>query len=145
MSLYEYLFEQYEHIVSVDSEFRASDYGDKTETVCFVYKDLKTGQRFDCTKPEDILDLPFPHDETVFVCFYATAEADAWINWNIPLPYRIIDLWIENKNIVQDGIEREAGFYGLLGVARRFKIDGKYIISSKWSNLYIFIEQIYEK
>ena len=131
LSLYEYLFEQYEHIVSVDSEFRASDYGDKTETVCFVYKDLKTGQRFDCTKPEDILDLPFPHDETVFVCFYATAEADAWINWNIPLPYRIIDLWIENKNIVQDGIEREAGFYGLLGVARRFKIDGKYIISDK--------------
>ena len=129
--LLEYLLSNYEHVVSVDSEFRSSDNGERTETVCFAYKDLKTGQEYVCTKPEEILDLPFPHNETVFVCFYATAEADAWINWNIPLPYRIIDLWVETKNLIQDGIKRESGFFGLLETCRRFEIPQKYIMSDE--------------
>ena len=134
MTLYEYLYNNFEYIISVDSEYRGSDFGDKTEVVCFCYRNLKTQERFDCVTPEDILNLPWPHHEAVYIVFNATAEADAWINWNIPIPPFIIDLYLENKNLIQDGISRETGFYGQLAAAHRYKIDEKYIMSGDEKN-----------
>ena len=136
MSLYNYLFDNFEYIISVDSEFRSSDHGDKTEVVCFVYQDLRTGKIYDCPTRESIAALPFPHDEAVYVVFNAFAEADAWINWNVPIPSRIIDLWIENKNLIQDGLPREKGFYSELSAGRRYKIPEQFLMSDEQKDLW---------
>ena len=130
MTLYEYLITTHEYVISVDSEYRFTD-GNPPSVVCFVYQDIKTGEVWNCTKPEDILDLPFPHDHAVFIVFNAVAEASCWLAWNIPLPVKVIDLWVEFKNLTQDGIKREKGYYSLLNCCHRLGVEQQYIISEE--------------
>ena len=135
MTLCDYLFANYEYIISVDSEFRIIA-GGTPAVVCFVYQDLKTGEVWDCTKPEDILNLPFPHDEAVYIVFNAVAEGNAWLAWNIPLPEFVIDLYVEYKNLVQDGVGREKGFFSMLSACRRLGVEAKYITSEEEKELW---------
>ena len=130
MDLYSYLKSQHKHIISVDSEYRPLP-GGNPEVVCFVYKDLISGEVYRCLNKEDILNLPWPHDDAVYIVFNALAETQSWLSWNIPIPYFIIDLWIENKNLVQDGVSKQKGFFGMLNVARRHGIDESLIMSDE--------------
>ena len=130
MTLYEYLLDNYRYVISVDSEYRFTE-GNSPSVVCFVYQDIKTGESFNCTSAADILDLPWPHDEAVYIVFNATAEASCWLVWNIPLPGYVIDLWAEYKNLIQDGIKREKGYYSLLNCCHRIGVEKKYIMSEE--------------
>ena len=130
MTLYEYLLDNYRYVISVDSEFRFTE-GNPPSVVCFVYQDIKTGESFNCTSATDILDLPWPHDEAVYIVFNAVAEASCWLAWNIPLPGYVIDLWVEFKNLTQDGIKRERGYYSLLNCCHRLGVEEQYIISEE--------------
>ena len=127
-TLWEHLKSSHKKIIAVDSEYRPNE-GGIVDVVCFVYQDLITKEVFHCRNKEDVLMLPWDHEEAVYVVFNAFAEAQCWLAWDIPLPYRIIDLWVENKNLIQDGVGKPKGFFGLLAVSQRHNIDGDLIMS----------------
>ena len=129
-SLSDYFKSTFKNIISCDSEYR-SRAGDLCDVVCFVYKDIKTNQVWDCRNREDILSLPFNIDETLFLVFNATAEFEAWLSWNIDLPQYVFDFYIENKNIQQRQTKAPIGFFSMLQVATRHQIDPKLIITEE--------------
>ena len=120
-SLINYFRSTFGRIVSCDSEYRPRD-GNLCDPVCFVYRDIDTEETWHCTSREDVLQLPFDLDDTLFVVFYATAEFETWLSWNIPLPPNVIDLWLENKNAIQTGNEPK-GTWTMLNVAAHHNID----------------------
>ena len=129
-SLWEHLKGNHKKIIAVDSEYRPKE-GGIVDVVCFVYQDLITKEVFHCRNKEDVLMLPWDHDEAVYVVFNAFAEAQCWLAWDIPLPYRIIDLWVENKNLIQDGVGKPKGFFSLLSVSQRHNIDGVLVMTEE--------------
>ena len=128
-NLFEHFKSSFDRIVSCDSEYRSSA-GNLCEPICFVYRDVITTETWHCKSRDDVLKLPFNLDKTLFVVFYATAEFESWIAWNVPLPWYVLDLWVENKNVYQTGNEPK-GTFTMLSVARHHRIDGNLIISEE--------------
>ena len=131
-NLFEYFKNSYKHIISCDSEFIPSA-GNLCEVLCFVYRDVITGEVWRCENRQQVLDLPFNLNETLIVVFYATAEFESWIAWNCPLPTHVLDLWLENKNIFQTG-EEEKGTFTMLNVAKNYDISKELIMDDAEKN-----------
>tara|TARA_R100000781_G_scaffold28089_1_gene20805 strand:+ start:196 stop:2004 length:1809 start_codon:yes stop_codon:yes gene_type:complete len=128
-SLFSY-FQKHFRLISCDSEFQTVA-GEMPNVLCFVYKDIITGEVWRCETSEEVKALPFDYNSTCFIVYNAVAECKAWLAWGIDVPEYILDLWIEAKNISQSGSGKTKGFNTQLNVARRFGMPEKYVMLEK--------------
>lgn len=102
----------------VDTEFqfdRSMTYPKRV--LCFVYKDLTTGQVWkDWVKDDSVIVPKFDFETTLFVCFYATAEVGCFLKTYQGRPPFIFDCWTEYaklyKNRKQLSMLAAASAYG---------------------------------
>ena len=110
-------------IWAIDFEFRAPP-GHVPEVICCAALDLVSGRRIRLWGSE-LKVCPFRTDpETLFVSYFASAEASSFLQLGWPLPSRWIDLYAEFR-LVTNGRHPAAGhsllgalaYYGLAGIA----------------------------
>jgi len=125
MSIKKYIWDQFDHVVVYDYEFKSTA-GNPPEPVCVTYKDLKTGRiRQQWLVGQDNLDYynfpPFPEPSTLFICHYAVAEVSCDIVRGFTKPTFIWDSFVEEKKMLNGKIKN--GF-GLLDTCERYNIKG---------------------
>ncbi len=103
-----------------DFEFRQPD-GEQPEPVCVVAREFRSGRTIRAWVDELArMDLPpFPiGPESLFVAYYASAELGCFQALGWPMPARILDLFVEFRNLT-NGRQTVAG-NGLLGALVHF-------------------------
>jgi len=125
MNIKEYIWEQFDHVVVYDYEFRQLE-GNHPEPVCVSYKDLKTGEvKQQWLVGKDNMSFynlsPFPVAATLYICHYAVVEVSCDIVRGFEKPRFIWDSFIEEKKMLNGKIKR--GF-GLLDTCERYNIKG---------------------
>lgn len=98
-----------------DFEFQAPN-GERPEPVCMVAQEVRSGQIIKFWREElrQLPQSPFPVNEhSLFVAYYATAELGCFKSLGWPMPCRVLDLYVEFRNI-RSGLGAIAG-YGLIG------------------------------
>ena len=113
----------YRCIVVADFEFEFGGHdGNRPRPVCMVARDLLSGHTWRLWRDEFESTPPFPTGpETLFVAFMASAELGCFRALGWPTPVRILDLWVEFKNLT-NGLYLEHG-KGLLGALQYFRLD----------------------
>ena len=92
-------------VVVVDTEFQFDQ--SKTypvKVVCFVYRDLTTGETFRVWEKDQQHwgNRLFDFDTTLFVCFYATAEVGCFLKSHQGRPPFIFDCWTEYAKLYKN-------------------------------------------
>ena len=85
--------------------------GERPIPVCLVARELRSGQVIRMWQDElrRATNPPFEVGaDDLFVAYYATAELDCFLALGWPLPVRVLDPWVEFKNI-WGGIRPPAG------------------------------------
>jgi len=104
----EHIKTRFKNIVVVDTEFQ-SDISNSycTKALCAVYKDLETEQIFKIWDYEQntLAQHHFDFEETLFVCFYATAEAGYFLKQLMGRPPHIFDCWTEYAKLYKNSRE----------------------------------------
>jgi hypothetical protein len=113
----------YREVWAVDFEFTALT-GDRPRPLCLVGRELLTGRlvRFwiEETGP---MAPPFAiGPDALFVAYYASAELGCFLALNWPFPARILDLYVEFRNLTS-GLSVPCG-HSLLGVLACYGLDG---------------------
>jgi hypothetical protein len=110
-------------ITCIDFEFQPSNNGIK-EVICMVAKQLISGRIINLTAKE-LLELkhpPFSIDEdNVIVAYFLSAEMDCFLALGWPLPYHVVDLYVEFRNHTNGKLNCEGR--GLIAALRYFKLD----------------------
>tara|TARA_R100001086_G_scaffold236568_2_gene160056 strand:- start:1266 stop:3122 length:1857 start_codon:yes stop_codon:yes gene_type:complete len=91
--------------VVVDTEFQTDDSGTYcTKALCAVYKDLDTGQvlRIWDHDQNNLAQHHFDFEETLFICFTATAEAGYFLKQLMGRPPYIFDCWTEYAKLYKN-------------------------------------------
>lgn len=117
------LKEHFDEIWVVDFEFSAP-LGENPEAACLVAKEFFSGKLFRMSAEEFKLQpaAPFPVcQRTLVVAFFSSAEWGCFLELGWPLPKRILDLYVEFKNMF-NGRETLAGF-SLLGALAQFGLS----------------------
>lgn len=117
MTFLEWIFNRANRVLALDTEFRS----DLTNThpknvICYVYKDLRTGEVYRFTKENRYGDPHFDFENTLVVCHYALAECGSFLADYIPLPKNIWCTWTEEKNVNNAYTDK----FDLLNTARRY-------------------------
>jgi DNA polymerase-1 len=103
-------------IYVVDFEYNAIDGEPLEEVHCMVAREWRTGATI-CLNADELARLdapPFPiGPDTLYVCYYATAEMGAHLALGWPLPVNVLDLYVEFRNRT-NGLKCPLGA-GLLG------------------------------
>jgi DNA polymerase family A len=106
----------------VDFEYSASA-GEHVRPICFVALELQSKREIRVFE-EDLLRMrmpPYPlGPESLFVAYAANAEFSAHLALGWQLPARVLDLYVEFRNLT-NGMELLAGS-GLLGAASYFRL-----------------------
>ena len=101
----EHIKNKFKKIVVVDTEFQ-SDISNSycTKALCAVYKDLKTEQTLKIWDYEEnnLAQHHFDFEETLFVCFYATAEVGYFLKQLMGRPPYIFDCWTEYAKLYKN-------------------------------------------
>jgi len=101
----EHIKNRFKKIVVVDTEFQ-SDISNSycTKALCAVYKDLKTEQTLKIWDYEEnnLAQHHFDFEETLFVCFYATAEVGYFLKQLMGRPPYIFDCWTEYAKLYKN-------------------------------------------
>ena len=101
----EHIKNKFKKIVVVDTEFQ-SDISNSycTKALCAVYKDLKTEQTLKIWDYEEnnLAQHHFDFEETLFVCFYATAEVGYFLKQLMGRPPYIFDCWTEYSKLYKN-------------------------------------------
>ena len=101
----EHIKNKFKKIVVVDTEFQ-SDISNSycTKALCAVYKDLKTEQTLKIWDYEEnnLAQHHFDFEETLFVCFYATAEVVYFLKQLMGRPPYIFDCWTEYAKLYKN-------------------------------------------
>jgi len=91
--------------VVVDTEYQ-SDISNTycTKALCAVYKDLDTGQVLKIWDHDqnNLAQHHFDFEETLFICFYATAEAGYFLKQLMGRPPYIFDCWTEYAKLYKN-------------------------------------------
>ncbi len=115
-----FLFWLFREIWVIDFEFYAPD-GERPKPLCMVARELRSERRLRVWG--DQLKLP-PFDlgpDVLFVAYYASAEIGCFIELGWPTPARVLDLFVEFRNIT-NGLTTPCGS-GLLGAMSFFGLD----------------------
>ena len=132
MTLFNYLAEHF-RIVACDSEFQPVA-GEMPNVLCFVFKDIVTGEVWHCESKTDIETLPFDWSRTLLVAHNVYAEALSLLSWDIKLPEYWICTWVESKNVFQNG-NNPKGFFTQLNVAKLLKVPDDLIMDADEKNI----------
>ena len=101
----EHIKNKFKKIVVVNTEFQ-SDISNSycTKALCAVYKDLKTEQTLKIWDYEEnnLAQHHFDFEETLFVCFYATAEVGYFLKQLMGRPPYIFDCWTEYAKLYKN-------------------------------------------
>jgi DNA polymerase I len=83
----------------MDTEYQ-SDGGDRPKVVCLCARELNSGDTIRMFR-EDLLSWKYaPFDvgkNSIVVAYYAPAELSCFLALGWPLPYRVIDLFVEHR------------------------------------------------
>jgi len=125
MSIKDYIWEQFDHIVVYDYEYSQTA-GNNPDPVCVAYKDLKTGEiTQQWLVGQDNIEYYnvslFPVASTLFICHYAVAEVSCDIVRGFIKPTFIFDSFVEEKKMLNGKMKR--GF-GLVDTCERYNIKG---------------------
>lgn len=118
MSFLNFIKDNFDRVLSVDTEFRM----DETITipkkvVCFCYEDVFTGETWEFWEHDKPTNFGghFDNERNLIVCFNATAEIGSFLNLHHPLPKNIFDVFVEVKRLYLD--KRQRGKFSLLDTA----------------------------
>jgi DNA polymerase I len=120
-----FLKKSFDRVLICDSEFR---YADETKTViekvvCFVYKDLFTGDKFYFWEADKELSHPhFDYQNVLVIPFNAVAEAHAWLQLLHGKPINCWDTYVENIRLYKTK-RSGPGALGLLSTAHAYGIN----------------------
>jgi hypothetical protein len=125
------MLDAFREAVVTDFEFAATP-GNRPEPICGAAHELRSGRRFrlwlDPIVPAppgvDRLgsNLPYANGpDVLFVAFFASAELGCYRSLGLPMPERILDLYVEFRNLT-NGLHKPAGA-GLLGASKYFGLD----------------------
>ena len=125
------MLDAFRDIVVVDTEFTALP-GERPGPVCLVARELRSGRRFrlwlDGLKSG--VWLPFATGpDVLFIAYYASAELGCYRVLGLPMPERILDLFVEFRNLT-NGLPTPAGAK-LLGALTYFGLDAAGAIEKK--------------
>ena len=122
------MIEHFREVVAVDFEFTALP-GERPVPVCMVAHELRSGRRFRVF--QDQLGPAPPYatgPDVLFVAYYASAELGCYrvLGWS--MPERILDLFVEFRNLTNmgsklDQARRTPSGAGLLGALVYFGLD----------------------
>ena len=120
-SFLEYIYSQCDRVLICDTEYKP-DITNTTakDTLCYVYKDIKTGEvfRYWEYKNQRYGQQHFDLENTLIVCHYALAEVGSFICDLMPRPKNIWDTWVEAKTLY-NGARSE---FSMLAVASEYNI-----------------------
>lgn len=97
----------FNEIFLVDFEFSQPD-GEKPAPVCMVAREFRSGRIVRLWQHE-LSEPPFAFGpETLFIGYYSSAEWNCHLALGWPLPTRILDLYVEFRNLTS-GLQTPCG------------------------------------
>ena len=119
----------FREVVVVDTEFTAIT-GERPVPVCLVAYELRSGRRFRIFQDQFRPAPPYATGpDVLFVAYYASAELGCYRALGWPMPERILDLYVEFRNLT-NGLHKPAGA-GLLGALVYFGLDAMDAVEKK--------------
>jgi DNA polymerase family A len=111
----------FREVVVADFEFVAIT-GERPVPVCLAAYELRSGRRFRIFQDQFRPAPPYATGpDVLFVAYYASAELGCYRALGWPMPERILDLYVEFRNLT-NGLSKPAGA-GLLGALVYFGLD----------------------
>jgi DNA polymerase I len=123
------MFDTFREVVVADFEFTTHP-GERPDPVCLVAHELRNGKRFRVWRDQFAEAPPYATGaDVLFVAFYASAELGCYRALDWPMPERVLDLFIEFRNLTNMGSKvdqdrRTPSGAGLLGALTYFGLDG---------------------
>ena len=125
MSFLNFLKDSFDRVLAVDSEFRYAD-DSKTiqeQVVCFVYKDIITGDKFNFWEADKKTTHPhFEWQNVLLIPFQAEAEGHSWLSLLHGKPNNIWDTFVENARLYKT-MRTGKGALSLLSTAHGYGIN----------------------
>jgi DNA polymerase-1 len=120
--MYEDIFPQFKRVVTWDSEFQTEPAGRRPAPVSVAWRDLRSRREGCLFRGEFRSEPPFPiDDDTLMVCYYASAEHGISLALGWPRARRTLDLFIEFRNLT-NGLHVPHG-NGLVGAMDYFGLN----------------------
>jgi DNA polymerase I len=120
--MFEDIFPQFRRVVVWDSEFQTEPVGRQPAPVSAAWRDLRSRREGCLFRGEFGSEPPFPiDDDTLMVCYYASAEHGTSIALGWPRARHTLDLFIEFSNLT-NGLPLPHG-RGLVGAMSYFGLD----------------------
>ncbi|MGZ3397493.1 MAG: hypothetical protein ACXVB2_25600, partial [Isosphaeraceae bacterium] len=117
----------FDRVVALDTEFTPV-VGGHSVPVCIVAHELISGTRIRLWQNELGTEPPFPTDDrTLYVAYMAAAEVGFFLACGWPTPTRILDLYVEFRNLTNKALPKNQGGRhpaGLPDALRYFDIQG---------------------
>lgn len=117
----------FDRVVALDTEFTPV-VGGHSVPVCIVAHELISGTRIRLWQDELGTEPPFPTDDrTLYVAYMAAAEVGFFLACGWPTPTRILDLYVEFRNLTNKALPKNQGGRhpaGLPDALRYFDIQG---------------------
>ncbi len=142
MKFLNYIKNQYERILAVDSEFRF----DLTKTipekvVCFCYTDIITGSKFEFWEDDKSNFTPhFDYDKVLLVSYNATAEFGSYLNILHGRPINMWDAMVETARLYKP-MRMGKGALKLLTTAEKYGIEDKLTEVEKEKNIDLIVRR----
>tara|TARA_B110001454_G_C12717916_1_gene433382 strand:+ start:805 stop:2661 length:1857 start_codon:yes stop_codon:yes gene_type:complete len=105
IKLNDHIKKRFKKRVVLDTEFQSDVSGTYcTKPLCVVYKDLDTGQVLRIWEHDqnNLAQHHFDFETTLFICFYATAEAGYFLKQLMGRPPYIFDCWTEYAKLYKN-------------------------------------------
>ena len=142
MKFLNYIKNQYDRILAVDSEFRF----DLTKTipekvVCFCYTDVITGETFRYWEDDKTISHPhFDYDRVLLVSYNATAEFGSYLKLLHGRPTNMWDGMVETARLYKP-MRMGKGALTLLTTAEKYGIEDKLTVVEKEENLDLILRR----
>jgi DNA polymerase-1 len=122
------MLDNFREVVTVDFEFTAAD-GERPGPVCLVAHELRSGRRFRVWHDQFGAAPPYATGpDVLFVAYYASAELGCYRALGWSMPERVLDLFVEFRNLTNMGSAGDQGLctpsgWGLLAALVHFGLD----------------------
>ena len=142
MKFLNYIKNQYDRILAVDSEFRF----DLTKTipekvVCFCYTDVITGETFRYWEDDKTISHPhFDYDRVLLVSYNATAEFGSYLKLLHGRPTNMWDGMVETARLYKP-MRMGKGALTLLTTAEKYGIEDKLTVVEKEENVDLIVRR----